>query len=450
MIEHVGSYPRYRDSGVPWLGEVPAHWDVKRNKLILEEVDERSKDGYEELLSVSQYTGITPRRERQANEGGMLTNAASLVGYKRVMPRDLVINIMLAWNGSLGVSPQEGIVSTAYCVFRVKAGIEPRFLHYLFRTPLLTGVFKTVSTGVVDSRLRLYPDVFLRLPTPLPPIEEQFSMVRFLDHADRRIRRYIAAKRKLIALLNEQKQAIIHHAVTHGLDRDVPLKPSGVDWLGDVPKHWQIKRLKWVTRLQRGYDLPADQRTPGPYPVVSSGGLIDTHSVARAPDPGVVLGRYGSTDAVFFVESEFWPHNTALFVTSFQGNRPRWCYFMLRAISKADHATKSAVPGVDRKDLFDIVLALPPVDEQDAIARWLDFKEAEIAMAIKAAERQISLAREYLARLTADVVTGKVDVRNTSTELPDEDRDSYAKAAAESDEPHDRAELDAALDEGAA
>jgi len=129
----------------------------------MREINERSEDGSEELLTVSQYTGVTARRERISEENGLLTNAASLVGYKRVNPGDLVMNIMLAWNGSLGVSPIAGIASPAYCVYRVTEKIEPRFLHYLFRTPLFTGVFKAVSTGVVDSRLRLYPEVFFRL-----------------------------------------------------------------------------------------------------------------------------------------------------------------------------------------------------------------------------------------------------------------------------------------------
>jgi type I restriction enzyme S subunit len=247
MIDGLKPNRAMKDSGVPWLGKVPEHWEVKRNKLFLREVNERSEDGSEELLTVSQYTGVTRRRERMSDEGDLLTNAASLVGYKRVSAGDLVMNIMLAWNGSLGVSAIEGIASPAYCVFRADISVEPMFLHHLLRTPLFTGVFKTVSTGVVDSRLRLYPDIFLRLPSLLPPHHEQCAIVRFLDHADRRIRRYIRAKQNLIKLLEEQKQAIIHRAVTRGLDPNVRLKPSGVGWLGDVPEHWEVLPLRRVT-----------------------------------------------------------------------------------------------------------------------------------------------------------------------------------------------------------
>ena len=251
---------------MPWLGEVPKHWEVKRNKLLLREVVERSEHGSENLLSVSQYTGVTRRSDRHAGAGGLLTNAVSLVGYKRVLPGDLVMNIMLAWNGSLGASSVEGIVSPAYCVFRAIAGVEPRFFHYLLRTPLLTGVFKSVSTGVVDSRLRLYPEVFFRLPTVLPPLPEQAGIVRFLDHADRRIRRYIATKKKLVALLDEQQQAVIHHAVTRGRNPNVRLKPSGVEWLGGVPEQWEVGPVGGLCEyISYGFTNPMPAADQGPY-----------------------------------------------------------------------------------------------------------------------------------------------------------------------------------------
>ncbi len=259
-----------------------------------------------------------------------------------------------------------------------------------------------------------------QIPVLLPPPEEQAAIVRFLDHENRRIDRAIRAKKKLIALLNEQKQAIIHQAVTRGLDPSVPLKPSGIPWLGDIPQHWEVRRLKLVTSLQRGYDLPADQRTPGPYPVVSSGGIIGTHFELRAKAPGVVLGRYGSTSAIFYIESDYWPHNTSLFVTSFHGNLPKWCFYLLKSIPKDIYSGKSAVPGIDRKDLFDIAVPLPPVEEQRPIVQGLEDLIAGVNKTIERVFREIDLLREYRTRLTADVVTGKLDVRQSALHLPSE------------------------------
>lgn len=194
-------------------------------------------------------------------------------------------------------------------------------------------------------------------------------------------------------------------------------KPSGVEWLGDVPEHWEVKRLKWVTRLQRGYDLPADIRKRGTVPVVSSGGIIDTHNESKATGPGVVMGRYGSTDAIFYLEEDFWPHNTSLFVTTFYENLPKWCFYLLRTISKADHASKSAVPGVDRKDLYDIYVPHPPADEQPLIVSGIEENAAIYDAAIARTQREIALMHEYRTRLTADIVTGKLDVRDTLAEL---------------------------------
>jgi type I restriction enzyme S subunit len=257
VIDDLKPYPEYKESGVSWLGKIPSNWDVRRMKLLLREVDLRSPNGKEQLLRVSQYTGVTQRR---ASDGSAEpdSRASSLVGYKRVAVNDLVINIMLAWNGSIGVSRYEGIVSPAYCVYRFKSGARQWYFHELLRLPLYKGRIKTASTGVVESRLRLYSDDLGRIEAIQPPPEEQDAIVRFLDYANGRIERAIRAKRKLIALLNEQKQAIIHRAVTRGLDPTVPLKPSGIPWIGDIPKHWEVLRLGYVIELITGYPFASD------------------------------------------------------------------------------------------------------------------------------------------------------------------------------------------------
>ena len=160
---------------------------------------------------MSQYTGVTQRKAADGSDAPD-TRAASLVGYKRVSVNDLVINIMLAWNGSMGVSRFDGIASPAYCVYRLNKGAQPWYFHQLFRLPLYKGRIKAVSTGVIESRLRLYSDDLGRIEAILPSPDEQAAIVRFLDHANRKIDGFIRAKRKLIGLLNEQKQAIIHRA----------------------------------------------------------------------------------------------------------------------------------------------------------------------------------------------------------------------------------------------
>src|SRR5260370_20639518 len=252
MIADLKPYPKYRSAEGGWLGEIPAHWKVRRMKYLLRETDARSVTGEEQLLSVSQYTGVTEGHRDNASEEPD-TRADSLVGYKVVAPQNLVINIMVAWNGSMGVSLSSGIVSPAYCVYRLGRDADPWYFHNLLRSPAYKARIKASSTGVVESRLRLYSDDLGRIEAILPPPHEQAAIVRFLNWTNGRLERAIRAKRKVIALLNEQKQAIIHRAFTRGLDPSVPLKPSGIPWLGDIPHHWQVQRLRtFVHRIDHG------------------------------------------------------------------------------------------------------------------------------------------------------------------------------------------------------
>lgn len=410
-------YPEYKDSGVDWLGDIPTHWEVYPHRSIFTEIIER---GYpdEEMLSVTILQGIIRQAQLLSNSSKKDSSNTDKSKYKLVSKGDIAYNKMRAWQGAIGASDYRGIISPAYIIVRLRENQNyTKYFHYLFRTPLFTTEAERWSYGITSDQWSLRYSEFKQIYSPLPPPDEQAAIVRFLDVAEKRIRRYIRAKQKLIKLLNEQKQAIIQQAVTRGLNPDVPMKDSGVEWLGEIPSHWEVRRLKWVTRLQRGYDLPQDKRRLGDYPVISSGGFIDTHDEFRARGPGVVMGRYGSTENIFFVETDYWPHNTALFVTDFQDNDPMWCFYLLRTISKADHAGKSAVPGVDRKDLYEIFVSLPPYGEQVAIVEHLEKKLLDLNFSLEKVIEQIDLIREYRTRLIADVVTGKVDVRGLAFEM---------------------------------
>jgi type I restriction enzyme S subunit len=246
MKTNLQTYNNYKHSGVDWLGEIPEHWETRRIKHLFKEINERSFDGSEDLLSVSQYTGVTNKSER-LEEGGMLTNASTLEGYKKVSKDDLVSNIMLAWNGSLGFSPFDGITSPAYSIYRLKTKDVNRYFHYLLRTELYKSEFKRNSSGVIESRLRLYTDDFFRIESILPPKEEQTAIANFLDDKTTKIDQAIAIKQKQIELLKERRQLLIHKAVTRGLNDNVKLKESGVEWIGEIPEHWEVKKLGYLT-----------------------------------------------------------------------------------------------------------------------------------------------------------------------------------------------------------
>lgn len=234
-------YPRYRNSGLPWLGNVPEHWTISRAKYLFREVDDRSTTGDEELLSVSHLTGVTPRREKNVT----MFMAESNAGHKLCRPGDLVINTMWAWMAALGVSPYEGLVSPSYGVYRpISVDLLSGYTDHLLRTSIYAAEYTRRSTGVNSSRLRLYPDQFLRIPIIVPSRAEQQAIVRFIGHLDRLTSRYVQAKRGLIQLLEEQRRSVVHSAIVKGLDSSAQLKDSNIQWLGKVPNHWEVSALR--------------------------------------------------------------------------------------------------------------------------------------------------------------------------------------------------------------
>ena len=479
MIADLKPYVEYKDSGLPWLGQVPEHWNVRRMKLLLREVDSRTTSGKEQLLRVSQYTGVTQRKSVDGSEAPD-TRASSLIGYKRVMPSDLVINIMLAWNGSMGVSRYDGIASPAYCVYRLKPGAMPWYYHELLRLPLYKGRIKTASTGVVESRLRLYSDDLGRIEVIQPPLDEQAAIVRFLDWANGRLERAIRAKRKVIALLGEQKQAIIHRAVTRGLDPSAPLKPSGIPWLGDIPQHWDFRAFARLARVVRGASpRPAgDKRyfygTHIPWltvgEVTKDGEIYlkrtETfltqlgleHSV-RFPQGTLVLTNSGATLGV--------PKILAVEVCANDGIvaflrlnlvvDPVFAYYYLSTLTvrlRDELRQGGTQPNLNTGIVRSIACPLPPKAEQQAILEFLEAELTGIRTAISRLEREIELLREFRTRLVADVVTGKLDVREAAAKLPEESDDPErfdgADALTEGDEDTDGEALDRVAEEAEA
>ena len=424
MTADLKPYPSYKPSGVEWLGDVPAHWEVRRLKYLLSECAARSVDGSEQLLSVSQYTGVTPRKQAEGKDE-VDTRAESLVGYKCVEAHDLVVNIMLAWNGSLGVSRFCGIVSPSYCVYRFKADVQPWYFHFLLRSPTYKARIRAISTGIVESRLRMYTDDLYRLEALVPPLAEQAAIVRYLDHTAGRIRRYLHSRERLIELLKEYRQAVVHESVTLGLDPDVPLKPSGVEWIGDVPAHWEVRRLKNICRLAYGDSLSAENRADGNVPVYGSNGQVGMHSTPNTERQCLIVGRKGSFGKVHYSAEPVFAIDTAFFVDRrYTSANIRWLYYLLGWLPLDAVSKDSAVPGLNREDAYQHRGFYPPPAEQAAIAAYLDKQTAAVDAAIIHAQREIELLSEYRTRLIADVVTGQVDVREAVGQTTQESFDN--------------------------
>jgi type I restriction enzyme, S subunit len=467
MITDCKPYPAMKDSGVRWLGCVAAHWKVLRAGQLLREVDVRSKTGTETHLSMSQRLGLVP--SSQIEERRLVSE--SYAGAKLCQRDDLVLNRLKAHLGVFARVSQPGLVSPDYTVLRpVSPDGTVAFLEYVLKSLPCRTELRQRAKGLVEGFWRLYTDDFYQIKLPVPSIHEQVTIVRFLDHADRQIRRFIRAKLELLKLLEEQKQAIIQGAVTCGLDPHVRVKPSGVPWLPDVPGHWDVLSLRRV--ITQAVDGPhhSPNYVDSGIPFLSARNIkADRWSLEDAkyiseddyaefsrrivPEVGDVLYTKGGTTGVaravdLSFRFQVWVHVAVLKVKknkilpsylALVLNSPR-CYEQAQLFTRG--ATNQDL-GLGR--MKGIVFALPPLSEQEIILRTVDEQTRDLVEAIQRARLEMELLREYRTRLVADVVTGKLDVREAAARLPEdvEESDGGNEVDAEDDIEESSDEVDA-------
>jgi type I restriction enzyme, S subunit len=441
MIHHLKPYPAYKDSGAPWLGDVPEHWEVRRIKTLFREKDERSGNGRGVLLSLTRSRGILPQTEAS----NRIASAEDLSKYKLCQPGELVMNRMQAWSGMFAVSSLEGLVSPDYSVFKPFSASNVKYFEHLFKTPILVDQFARRSKGIGSGFNRLYTPDFGSVPVIAPSFLEQTAIVRFLDYMGRRIQRYIRAKQNLIKLLEEQKQAIIHSAVTRGLNPNVRLKPSGVEWLGDVPEHWEVRRAKAVC----SEIIDCKNRTPesiddGAYLVVRTtcirNGEFDPSGGYKTDEKDYLIWTARGAPRVgdvFFTREA--PAGEACLVPErndlCMGQRmmyfrpepdlldPRFLLLNIYGPLTRTYVELSTNGSTVGHLRLGQVYALPilwcPLEEQQTIIKHVEQATQHIYRIHAAAQREISLLGEYRTRLIADAVTGKLDVREAASKLPD-------------------------------
>jgi len=432
------TYDSYKDSGIDWLGEIPSHWEVKRIKYLFKEINERSLGGNEDLLSVSQYTGVT-RKSDKLQEGDLLTNASTLEGYKVVRKRQLVSNIMLAWNGSLAFSEFDGITSPAYCIYKLTSDDNYKYFHYLFKTDLYKSEFKRNSSGVIESRLRLYTEDFFRIWAILPLLHEQEAIARFLDDKCAKIDELVAIKEQQIDKLKELRQVKIYQAVTKGLNPNAEMKDSGIDWIGEIPTHWEVKRLKNVlaNKLkyganESGYEY--DEHLPRYIRITDFGydGKLNEEKKLSLPfeiakdyllkDGDILFARSGATvgKAYQFKSSmsteKFYCYagylikaepDTQIILSDFLNY-----YTQSGAFNNWKNSifNKATIENIGADKYAELKVPIPPLHEQEAIVAYLDEATNKIDQAIAQREAQIEKLKAYKQSLINEVVTGKVKV----------------------------------------
>ena len=404
-------YSEYKDSGAQWLGKIPKHWDVIKAKYLWNEVFSFSENGSENLLSVSQYDGVTQAKNESRSE--------SLKGYKKVAKDNLVINIMLAWMGGLGVSEYNGIVSPAYCVYRLKKAANPKFMHYLYKTPMYLAEFARHSTGVIPSRWRMYTDDFGQVLTLIPPIDEQDKIVSYLDKVTSKIDEAIVQQQKMIDLLNERKQIIINNAVTKGLNPDAPMKDSGVDWIGEIPEHWELKQYRHLFHnldyLRKPITADLRSRNNPLYDYYGASGIIDKIDHFNIEDKVLLIAEDGANlllrnlPLIYKAEGRFWVNNHAHILKPIKDDYDFLAYVM-ESTDYTLYITGSAQPKLSQANLNAVKLPIPPLYEQLKIVEHIKAKTEGIDFSIYNAKRMLTLLQERKQIIINDVVTGKVKV----------------------------------------
>lgn len=401
----MAEYSEYKDSGIPWIGKIPSHWDVKPIRSFLSQSKELNENENATLLTLSQYKGVNIRN---GNEDSAISAAESLVGYNVVHKGQFVMNIMLAWNGSYGVSDYDGVISPAYAIFNFKNDVCKAYYHYLWRTKAYQDAFKTHSKGIVDSRLRLYPQYFLPYYTSIPPKDEQEAIVAYLDKVTADIDKAIAAKERIIASLEERRKIIITHAVTRGINPDAPLKDSGIDWLGQIPVHWETRKVKAIASVSHG----SDPKMQGDIPVYGSGAESFRTCGEYKDGPAVLLGRKGATLHIpHYIDGKYWNVDTAFDVKVNNDKfNLRYFYYLAMCFDYERYKTQTTLPSMTQSAYKNIEVPMPELVEQKHIVEYLDKKSHSIDQVVSLQKKLIELLRERKNIIINETVTGKVKV----------------------------------------
>jgi type I restriction enzyme S subunit len=405
-------YPKYSDKGIDWLGEVPEHWVISTPRLMFQEIKDKNTDSARtNFLSLVSKKGVIPYEEK-GNMGNKMS--VNIDHYTIVDKGDFVLNSMNFGIGGFGVSDYDGITSPAYVVLRpiVEESLT-RYLAQIFEDEGFQKGTAILGDGIMELRRSIGWKHLKRQPIPIPTHEERMAISRFLESGTDAIDELIPALQSMIVKLEEKRSALITQAVTRGLDPDVQMKDSGIEWLGEIPKHWEVTQLGRQLTLQRGVDITKDEQRVGHVPVVSSGGVASFHDTALVDGPGVVVGRKGSAGRVHWVAEEYWPHDTTLYVKWFGANSRRYVYYKLISMKLETFNTGSANPTVNRNIIHPLHVSWPPLEEQKEIVKLLDSELQTMEETVLLIEQIIDRINDYRTTLVSSAVTGKIDVRES-------------------------------------
>ena len=451
MINGLRSYSSYKPSGVPWLGDVPEHWDV----LQLGRIGTFSKgsggtkdDEVLDGIPCIRYGDLYTTHKYFISQTRSYISPAKAGTYTPTKRGDVLFPTSGETIEEIGKSAVNLMHAQVFCggdliIFRPTVPMEPKFAGYALDCPAAQTQKSLMGRGITI--MHIYSGQLKYLWLPLPTLPEQDAIVRFLDHADEQIQRYIAGKERLIALLEEERQALVHQAVTRGLDPSVRLKPSGVEWLGEVPEHWETARLGSLGRFSKGNGGTKEDEVSAGVPCIRYGDIYTSHKyfimASRAyiePEKtsqytplrfgdilfagsGETIEEIGKSAVNLIKEPSYSGGDVIIFRPTVRMNAGFTGYATdspAAQLQKSVMGRGFTVMHIYGNQLKNLQLAIPPIHEQANIVEHISQGTGRIDNAVDLARRQIDLMNEYRTRLIADVVTGQLDVREAAAQLP--------------------------------
>ncbi|WP_294599723.1 restriction endonuclease subunit S [uncultured Phocaeicola sp.] len=400
-------YDKYKDSGIAWIGEIPEHWKVKKGKNLFKKEERPVRDN-DEIVTCFRDGEVTLRSNRRIDG---FTNAMKEVGYQGVRRGDLVIHNMDAFAGAIGVSDSDGKSTPVYSVCTPKNNVEANVYYYayLLRSYALGGVIQSLAKGIrersTDFRYKEFGDLYYQQP----PIEEQQSIASYLDQKCGEIDKLITLQEEMITKLQSYKQSVITEAVTKGLDKNLPLKDSGIEWIGEIPEHWSVVKIKYLAKIKSGDSISSNEiMQEGIYEVYGGNGLMGFCNKKNVDGVNIIIGRVGALcgNVRLISESKFITDN-ALILNCFDNALYSYMYIMLKAANLNNLNTSNAQPLITGSKVLNVSLPIPPLSEQQSIADYLDQKCSEIDELISIKQQKIEKLKDYKKSLIFECVTGK-------------------------------------------
>lgn len=390
-----------KDRGIPWIGQIPEHWEILRNKNALVEIrDIVGEDTSFPLLSLS-LNGV---KLRDLDGGGKFP--AEFNTYKKVSPNNLVFCLfdMDETPRTVGLSKHRGMITGAYNVYKVYPEVvTPNWVFYFYLSIDQQKALKPYYSGL---RKVVKPETFAKIDMPVPPLKEQERIVAWLDKKCCEIDELIEVEQQMISDLESYRQAVITEAVTHGLNPDAELKDSGIYWIGNIPGRWTIAKMKFFVDISNG----SDPKTEGDIPVFGSGATSFKTCGEFKVGPTVLIGRKGATLHIpHYIEGNYWNVDTA-FDTKVKGYSLKYFFYIASILDYKAYISATTLPSMTQSNYENMQIPVPPLSEQQEIADYLDAKCAEIDELIKVKQEKIETLKQYRQSLIFEAVTGKITI----------------------------------------